>query len=380
MGEKEAMTILKEFKVKLLLVTALCTLIMVSTSCQAWFSGFNRPNSSLEQNAQSLSSEEKVAMMDEYFSYPTFHEVTTLPEYIEQKLPFVPIHSYQKDQTLYFIASAFQNHDKETISALKNNPDIGICSEIWTLELLSENLMKVLVKYEYYPNPLESNPEKKKSQGNFIGVPYGKISAIVDVRSNGDILFDESTPEGMGHYTRVTYNYQRAENKVTIMDYLPGRPEVYSENDMKELKNQTLSYQTLSLFRIVSEIVWKDTNKTMQWSYFTSERLYALRYNIKAPRGKTGKYYHEIGYYDLDNSEYNSLIRKWLQEEDPSPLIQIDLMPDSDDLSLHDWCGFQANSRTNQVYRFDADNHSIQYIQGAENTTEETGLYEVVNQ
>jgi hypothetical protein len=325
----------------------------------------------------SLSQAEKEEINREFFSDSSFHELSSLPEYLEQQLTIVPIRSYQKDQNLYFITSAnIHAQDTEHITNLRENPSYGGCSEIWMWEIPTEKLQKCLVKFDHYVNPLLT--DTKTLDQNWLGTSYGSISTISDILENGDIVFTESIAEGMMNFTLVEYRYHIASDTITIADFQPGRPEIYTPEELQNMKEKTVNSDTLSLFRAASDILWEHREENKQWSFFTRERWYVVQYNLKASKKARGKYYHEIGFYSLTNSSYRPLVRKWITELDKDPFISLELVPDSMNLSIRDWCGFSGEARTNQSYYYDAEEGSINWMKEASNTTPETGIYEVV--
>jgi hypothetical protein len=328
--------------------------------------------------AENLTPEEKEQINQQYFSDPSFNELNSLPDYIHQTLPFVPIHTFQNGQTLYFLTTPFINpQDAELISSLRNISEYGGCSEIWSWDLPTDYLQKRLVKLDYYPNPRSDLSEETNQ--NLIGTTHGKISTIVDIAENGDIVFTESLGEGMMHFTTIQYVYHIVSDTISITDYKPGRPETYSPKELQEKKEQSIHSDTLSLFRSVSDIVWKEKKDTLHFSYFNTECLYVLQYNIAAPKNAKREIYHEIGAYSLSNQKYSPILRKWIHELDLDPFIALELIPTSNHLSIHDWCGFSKEPRTNQVYYYNSDEGTIQYMAEAPNTTPETGFYEVVS-
>ena len=348
---------------KTALVTLLSFMLLFAFAC--------RPASS------SLSQAEKEEINREFFSDSSFHELSSLPEYLEQQLTIVPIRSYQKDQNLYFVTSAsIHAQDVEHIANLRENASYGGCSEIWMWEIPTEKLQKCLVKFDHYVNPLLT--DTKTLEQNWLGTSYGSISTISDILENGDIVFTESIAEGMMHFSLAEYRYHIASDTITIADYQPGRPEIYTPEELLDMKAKTVNSDTLSLFRSASDILWEQQGENKQWSFFTRERWYVVQYNLKASKNASGKYYHEIGYYSLMNSSYHPLIRKWITELDKDPFISLELVPDSLNLSIRDWCGFSGESRTNQSYYYDAEEGSIRWAKEASNTTPETGIYEVV--
>lgn len=326
---------------------------------------------------ETLTIEEKNKIHQEYFSNTAFHEIESIPAYIHQQIPFVPIRTYQHNMKLYFVVNPrLKATDTELITNLKVSSDYGGCSEIWTWDIEKETLQRKFVKLEYYPNPTakstDSTPVDK------IGTVHGTITTIDEITANEEIFFTESIAEGMMHFTKIQYIYRPLSDDILTVEYQPGRPEVYTDQEIEKMKEVSVTKETLTLFRQISDIVWENLSNDLQWSYFHLDRLYSIQYNIISYDDQFGEYYHEISYFSLSDQKQHPILRKWIVDVDLDPLISLEIIPNSFHLSISDWCGFSEEPRTHQMYYYNSDEDSIQLMNEAPNTTEETGVYTIV--
>lgn len=170
------------------------------------------------------------------------------------------------------------------------------------------------------------------------------------------------------HYGTRKFQYKLKEGIIETLRFEPGRPEIYSQTETKQIENEIFNKDMLKMFRQISDIIQNDSDKS-NFQRYANGKLYAVKYNLQ---NEQGTYYHEIGAYDIASGSYLPLIRNLIQEKNENPLIYVSNVDVDNNLTIQEL--YSPPDGILPVYFYNAEKNTITLKSGSM----ETGEYFII--
>ncbi|MDR2670574.1 MAG: copper amine oxidase N-terminal domain-containing protein [Oscillospiraceae bacterium] len=194
------------------------------------------------------------------------------------------------------------------------------------------------------------HPATQKAELLMAGV---KVHTIDSVDAQGNVTFSTYKAFGaeqlIGHTTR---KFWRAENRVTTVEYVPDRPQEYTEADIARALAETFETAYLQSAARASAIRWSDG----QYVGGVQKDTFLYVASPVRPQSGTGKFFCEIGRFDLTNSVYTALLTREVPAFDGKFGVTLEFLQGDEWLTVRDSSG---------EYRFDVEKHVIQAVDPA---------------